>query len=354
MTFTGCGLERIDVFKRLLYVFLLFLPASCSIIDEDREGCDIDFSIHYEVTLKTNLSTQVQTVLRSRFETEVADLLEDSLKNIFREYANDVDLSFYVGQDIAQHIDTVLGGNQRVYEMELEANNYRHLALANIQEENEVKIQNIAHVNSSQLSQQLGDTIVGHNTGLFSARKDMNVTGTQDQNFDVTLYMVNSASILVVRTDKVAYNDIKVYSTDFADGFLVNDSVFTFNSNPIVRDYRVTSPPVEREVFYTVTFPSDSTALAAHSHTRAVVGSDDDQTGADEEERIWRKYIYVTLPNGSITRTVINVREPLRAGEVMIIYAFMREDGSIFSPNVEVTTSVKLDWKPGQVINPSV
>ena len=68
------------------------------------------------------------------------------------------------------------------------------------------------------------------------------------------------------------------------------------------------------------------------------------------DERIWRKYVYVTLPDGSVTRTVINVREPLQAGQIYIIYAYMRPDGSIFSPNVEVSTSVTLKWKDGLII----
>lgn len=325
------------------------LLTACSklndLIDDDRSDCKNDFQVSYQVMLRTNLTTQVQTVLRSRFETEVANLLEDSLKNIFREYAHDVDLSFYIGNNRSYHDSAIMNDRQAVYELQLPADNYRHLALANIGEEEEVDLTQSQWADKSFLTQEVGDTIRGHHTGLFTARQNMNILGNQDQTFDVTLYMVNCASILVVRTDNVSYRDMQVYSTDFADGFYVNDSLFTFRTNPLVHDFRVTTPPVEREVYYAVTFPSCDTAEQAQSLTRA-----DDETGATDEERIWRKYVYVTLPNGSITRTVINVRQPLEAGQVFIIYAYLRADGSVYSPNVEVGTAVTLDWKDGLII----
>ena len=337
----------------LAAVVLMMLPAGCDFmrITEDLSDCATLFSVKYNVTLRTNLTTQVQTVLRSRFENEVADLLEDSLKNIFREFAHDVDLSFYPGEERSFHDSHIMDAGQATYSLELPVNDYRHLALANLADEVEVDLTQSQWVQRSYLSQIVGDTIQGHNTGLFTARQDMNILGNVDQEFDVTLYMVNCASILVIRTDSVgysqgvAYRDCQVYSSDFADGFMVNDSTFTHRTNPTVHDFRVTNPPVKREIYYAVTFPSCDTPEEAQTlpDTRA----DNSQTGSTEEDRIWRKYVYVTLPNGDVTRTIINVKMPLQAGQVMIIYAYMRPDGSIYSPNVEVSTSVSLKWKDG-------
>ena len=329
-------------------LLLVIAPTSCSVIDDDRSDCEADFFVRYEVTLHTNLTTQVQTVLRSRFETAVADLLEDSLKSIFREFAHDVDLSFYINNNRRFHDTHIMDAGQATYDLELPAENYRHLALANIMEERSVSITTPEQADRLFIDQERADTINGHTIGIFSARQDMNIIGNVDQSFDVTLYMVNCASILVVRTDNVDYRDLKVCSSDFADGFLVNDSVYLYRTNPVVTDLRVTHPPVEREVFYSVTFPSCDTAEQAQSQTRDV-GSNDSQTGADDSERIWRKFVYVTLPDGSVTRTVINVRKPLEAGQVMIIYAYMKPDGSVYSPNVEVGTSVQLNWKGGLI-----
>ena len=315
-------------------------------IDEDLSDCETDFHVKYAVRLRTNLHTQIQTVLRSRFELEVANLLEDSLRAIFREYAHDVDLSFYIRNARRFHDSKVMNADQATYELVLPANNYRHLALANIGEEQDVTIQQPQWADHSYLSQSGGDIIRGHRTGLFSARCNMDVLGNLNQTFDVSLFMVNCASILVVRTDNVDYRDLQVYSSDFADGFYVNDSVYTYKTEQMVHDFRVTTPPVEREVYYAVSFPSHDTAEEAQA-SRA---DGDNQTGSTDDERIWRKYVYATLPDGSVTRTVINVREPLQAGQIFIIYAYLRPDGSIYSPNVEVSTSVTLKWKDGLVV----
>lgn len=320
-----------------------FVLTGCSVIDDDLSACESDFHVSYEVKLRTNITTQIETVLRSRFETNVANLLEDSLKAIFREYAHDVDLSFYVDNERRFHDSKLMEANQATYELELPADNYRHLALANIAEEDEVVITHSDWAPRSFLEQVAGDTIDGHKTGLFSARQNMNVQGTTDQTFDVTLYMVNSASILVLRTDNASYRDCRVFSSDFADGFLVNDSVYTFGNNPTVRDLHVTKPPKDREIFYAVTFPSHDTLEEAQARTRA----DGSLTEDPAEEHIWRKFVYVTLPDGSVTRTVINVKQSLNAGQVFIIYAYMTPNGEVYSSNMEVSTSVTLNWKPG-------
>lgn len=316
----------------------------CSAIDEDRSDCASTFKVKYSVRLKTNLATEIQTELRNRFEDEIADTLEKMMKNIFREYADDVDLTFYINNALRRHEQHIMDNNQATYTVELPADDYRHLAMANVAREKTVKSEHVDLANTSYLFQEGGDIIQGHNTGLFTARKNMDVKGNVDQTFDVTLYMVNSASILVIRTDGVAYNDCQVYSTDFACGFFLNDSTYNFSENPQIHDIRLTRPPVYREVYYAVSFPTHDTAEAAHAQR---AGGVQQETGSDDANRIWRKFVYVTLPDGSVTRTVVNIPKALQAGQVMILYAYMKPDGSIYSPNVQFTTSVQLNWKQG-------
>lgn len=330
----------------------LFL-AACDAIDEDLSDCEKNFVVKYEVRLKTNLTTEIKTVLRDRLETAVADLLEDSLSKVFREYAHDVDLSFYVNDNLKYHDFHIMDAGQATYDLELPADNYRHLALANTLEEGNVDVMETETAERFFLKQYTGKATDGHSVGLFTARQNMNITQGANQTFDVPLYMANCASILVIRTDHVSYDDLWVYSGDFADGFMVNDSVYTHYTNPQVKDLKVAQPPANREVFYSVTFPSYDTAEEAQSDpvTRADIGSEDVQTGAADAERIWRKYVYVRLLNGTVTRTVINVRKPLEAGQVMIIYAYLKPDGSVYSPNVEVGTSVTLNWQDGLIFD---
>lgn len=316
-------------------------------IDEDLSNCEKKFTVKYEVVLKTNFQAEIHSVLRLRLENEAADLLEDLLKDIFREYAHDVDLSFYIGNERSFHDVHIMDANQAVYELELPADNYRHLALANIQEEQRVQIDEAQQADRFYLEQEEGSIIDSHTAGLFTARENMNILSDLNQDFLVTLYMANCASALVIKTNNVRYDDIWVESCDFADGFLVNDSVYTHRRNPIFRDNRAPNPPANREVFYAVTFPSYDTAEEAHAGTRA---DDDDVIVGDDGQRIWRKYVYTRLPNGSVTRTVIYVHDPLKAGQAKVILLDMGADGGVYSLVDEVSTSVTLDWKEGLVI----
>ena len=328
-----------------LFTFLPFL-SGCSVIDEDLSDCGEDYNVKYEVVLKTNLITEIHTVLRLHNETEAADLLEDSLKMIFREFAHDVDLSFYKNNECRFHDEHIMDANQAVYELTLPADDYRHLALANIQEEQRVQIDEPLLADQFYLEQEDGKIIEGHTAGLFTARENMDILSGVNQNFTVSLYMVNCASAIVVRTNDKLYDNIWVESCDFADGFLVNDSIFTHRRNPMIRDKRITTPPAGREVFYAVNFPSCDTAEEAHAETRA----DGGRIGSSDAQRIWRKYVYVRLPNGSVTRTEIGVRDPLKAGQVKVIVLWLNADGSVYSKVDEVSTSVTLDWQEGLVI----
>ena len=115
----------------------------------------------------------------------------------------------------------------------------------------------------------------------------------------------------------------------------------------MVNDVHVMQPPMGREVFYSVTFPSCDTAEEAHEMTRADIDSDDVQVGDNDPFRIWRKYVYVRLLNGSVTRTIVNIRKPLKAGQAMILFVDLEEGGAIKAKNPELSTSVTLDWKEG-------
>lgn len=343
------------VLKRGWLAVLPLLLSACAWIDEDLADCETPVSpqppvtLSYEVSVPTALGTQVQTVLESRAEHAVARQVETVLGPVFEAYAHDLGLSFY-GGDTAQplHDSRTMDARRRSFALELPAGSYRHLALANAGEEPAVETTATAQAAtfSLGLAGTPADTVGSQRAGLFAARRSLSVVADSvGQEFDVVLHMANCASVLVVSTTGAAYNGMRVLSSDMADGFLLADSVFTYGSNPLIRDERMTGVPAGREVFYAVSFPSHDTAAAAHQATRAA-GGDDRLTG-DEAERIWRKFVYVTLPDGTVTRTVLNVRQPLCAGQAMIIYAMLQPDGSLTSPNVEVGTSVTLNWQDG-------
>ena len=54
-----------------------------------------------------------------------------------------------------------------------------------------------------------------------------------------------------------------------------------------------------------------------------------------------------TRQGGSITETVMRIKQPLRAGQLKIIKGRVNENGVVVPDNPEVSTSVTLDWKEG-------
>ena len=59
-------------------------------------------------------------------------------------------------------------------------------------------------------------------------------------------------------------------------------------------------------------------------------------------------------PDGTTTRTVLGIKEPLRAGQFKIVKVRIGEQGEIQPEAQEVGVSVTLDWKPGGTYNPDL
>ena len=116
-----------------------------------------------------------------------------------------------------------------------------------------------------------------------------------------------------------------------ADCFAVNDSTYGFQRPATVR-----ASSVRQGQFYglyATTFPSkDLKATTA--------------TSSDTESGIWDFAVEVTL-NGTVTRSVLHVNTPLKAGSLKIIKAQIAGDGRIITQTPDVGVSVTLDWKPG-------
>ena len=69
--------------------------AGCSMIDEDQSDCGKEAKIDYELRLITNMSIEIETQLDEINDKDVIEALREYLKNIFTDFAHDVDLSFY-------------------------------------------------------------------------------------------------------------------------------------------------------------------------------------------------------------------------------------------------------------------
>ena len=323
----------------------LLLPVACDTIDEDLSDCGKDYRLDYRLQLITNMTTELATVLHADADRPAAAALYSNLKDIFSDYAHDVDLSFYdttADSALLHHESEIMNANQTTYTIYLPVKKYMHLALANIADEAAVNHRNAGHCAQSYLQQMPGDTITGHNTGLFTARLPMEVIESQAQSFYVPLYMANSAAALVVDTTGCMVKGMKAYITGVADGFLVRDSIYTFNSNPIIKADEIHVTSGKQACFAGVCFPSRN----AMSRTKQATRTD--------EGGVWQMKLYVALPDGTITENLLKVQAPLLAGNLKVIKVRLKDKGQAETVSADVGVSVKLDWKQGGEDHPSV
>ena len=348
----------------ILLPFCLFtfspLLTSCSVIDEDLDDCGEQATVNYELELITNMSIELRTQLNAESEKNVAESLKNYLKNIFADFAHDADLSFYdtKGDSVRLHHEQhIMEANQEVYTLYLPKLDYMHLAAANLADNSMVSLTDDDFCHPAKLQQQQMDTISSHNTGLFTARQPMSLKVDKDQTFNVKLYMANCAVALVVDPHGYDVQGMTVLTSGFASGFNINDSTFTFGGKPfVVKADELEVKNKSHLCFCSVNFPSREP-----NQTRTVIETEEPFISQPGEESLWEFQVYVpnhaagkTRAETSFTKTTLQVREPIRAGELKIIECQAREDGSVVTASPEVGVSVTLDWKPGNTYHPEI
>ena len=306
--------------------------AACSSIDEDMSDCGEEYEMEYELRLITNIETELQTELTTQTEQRVADALRSHLANIFTDYARDINISFYATSKEANLLyrrSDMMNDNEKTYSFFLPMQEYRHLALANLQSNSVVSMTGGDQSNDLALVEKQGETIESHETGIFTARADLEVLEGEDQTYHVDLYMSNSATALVIENPEgVQVKDIQVYATGFATGFNVNDSTYTFVENPpLVHAQPVNTGTDETLCFCTVNFPS--------------------RDQAEGDEPLWKYVVYVTLADGSVTKSVLEMKEPLNAGDLKVVKSYLSPDGGVRPESTLVGVSITLEWKQG-------
>ncbi|MBQ5721218.1 MAG: FimB/Mfa2 family fimbrial subunit, partial [Bacteroidaceae bacterium] len=316
-------------------------------INEDLSVCFNKFRITYVVKLVTNMTTELRNVLNQEADEPVARALYDHLKDIFTDHAHDVNLSFFLTEAdsvLKHHEEHIINTNQESFTIELPVEKYMHLSLANIKEQKAVDYVNGALCHKAALSQHDGSQLPQcHNTGLFTARLPMDVLEDQDQEFFVNLYMANSAVALVVDSLGSHAKDMKVFLDGMADGFLIADSTYTFNSNTLVPASEVSVPGGHQSCYVGVCFPSRDTA------TRTISA---DGTSSSADGSIWSIKAYVQTADGKTTENILYVRDPLQAGCLKIIKVKLQPNGSFLTVDLNVGLSVTLDWKEGIIFEP--
>ena len=335
--------KRCDIVERVIcMLFMVTCFSACSSIDDDLTDCPPDesqYQMEYQLRLVTNMTTELKTQLTTITEVGVAKALETHLKDIFSDFAHDIDLSFYDTEgtlDNLYHKSDTINSNQTSYSLTLPMRKYMHLAVANLANNDMVALKDEQHSNTSMLLQAEGSILESHTTGLFTARQPMEVLSGVDQVFNVRLFMANSAVALVLNTKGHAYTDMKVYSTGFANRFNIKDSVYVFpKESPLIKATKVETGN-DLLCYCSVNFPSH------------------DGTTRADEETLWQIKVYITNTDGSITESVLDIKEPLKAGDLRIIKGDIDDQGGVRPYDSTVGVSVMLDWNEGSTYDPDL
>ena len=342
-------MKSINLFKIWLLLSACWLMAGCcTYIDDDLSDCgpvEKDFELDYELRLVTNITTEISTQLNTTTDVNVANALRTHLKDIFTDYAHDVDLSFYDtenAQERLHHENPTMNASEKSYTLNLPMREYMHLAAANIKDNQVVELTEDSRCPTSNLATVAADQeiIDSHTTGLFTARQPMRVLENVSQTFHVRLYMANCAEALVIDPRGHTVKDIKVYATGFATKFHINDSTYTFAEKaPNVRAVKLDTG-ADKLCYCAVNFPSKD---EDNMRTVIEVPFDGDETA----EVYWQFRVYVTMEDDSVTESLLSVRKPNHAGQLTILQGYMGDDGDVRTDDQTVGVSVTLNWNDG-------
>lgn len=306
-----------------------------SCIDEDMSDCGKDYQIQYSLQLHTQLNTTIDADLNLSTEHGIANNLKQELGTIFTDHAKDNDLSFFTGETLSHHEANEMDANSVSYTIFLPRNAYTNLTLANTGAASHVSIAGADKQSTLALTQEKKDTIDSHNIGLFSARLNIKEDDF-DQNLKTTLYMANCASAVVIDKNNVQAEEIFGFVKGMADEYMVNDSIYHYDNNTVVRAKNVTETD-NNAALYAVSFPS---------RDGYYIGNQTKANESSEAKGIWEFHVIVKI-NGKYTENILSFPSPLKAGSLRIAKVTLHSDGSFESNTQSVGVSVKLDWKPG-------
>ena len=340
--------------RRMFGIFcILFASAGCCLVDEDFSECPDELVINYEMRLITNEQTEIKTVLGKDADIPAAAALREYLKDIFSDIAHDGDFSFYdvnAPGPVLEHFSDIIDASQASYTLHIPAREYMHLTAANIQGNTQVNLQGEELCQTSRLLQSAGsgnpEVIAPHTTGLFTSRLPMDIMTNGSRTFNVDLYMANCSTALVI--DNTAegtpeITDFKAFTTGFASSFNIADSTFVFDSKPLVKADFIPVEGGAESLYATVQFPSRDPL----PKSRVVIETTEPFISDFAKEVLWEWIVYVTLPNGSVTESRLELYQPLRAGQLKIIRARIGQDGILSTDDTSVGVSVTLDWLQG-------
>ena len=330
---------------------------ACRLVDEDVRDCENDYTLDYELQLVTNLTTELQTQISMAADVSLSSALETKMKDIFTDFAHDVDLSFYdvSGDSLRLHHEShIMDAAESSYALYIPIRKYMHLAAANVRDNEMVQLLQGEKCHQATFHQLVQDTVSCHKTGLYSARLLMDIQEGVDQKFDVHLFMVNCATSVILDTLGSGIKDARVFLTGFATDFDLADSTYRYEYSPIIRPDKVSvSDKASAPICYaSVNFPSRDIP----PQTKTVIETSEPFVSENADKALWEIRVYCTCKDGAVTETRLGMLRPLRPGQFKIVELSVKDSGAALpdTPGGEadptMAVSVTLDWHPGMVI----
>lgn len=329
---------------RITFGLAVVMFSGCSVIDEDLSDCDEALMLDYDLHLITNLSIELQKEFDRQADANLLKALRSYLSPVFTDYARDIHLSFYdvqAGAPLLHQEQHQMDANEMSYALFLPYRQYMHMATANVDDNGTATLEGSDYRHTAGLLQPRSDTVRTHKTGLFTARKMLQVEKGDQKTEYVHLYMANCAAGLVLDTSEATLKDLKVLATGFASGFNIADSSYVYSDNPqmVVAD-KVNTGNNGQQCFCTINFPSPEPGT-----TRTVTETEEPFISPDAPNALWQFRVYATLSDGKVTESVLGVKKPLRAGQLKIIHARVYKNSALEPDEPEVAVSITLDWK---------
>lgn len=310
-------------------------------IDDDLTECGEELVIDYQLQLRTELSTQLQTELSEVSDSLLRESLKEWLLPVFTDKAKDIDLHFFNKETdiLRRRIQDVINASQTSYTLKLPKENYMHLALANIADNNQMSLADRDHSTTMCLNLPSSSDLKSMNTGVFTARLDMTVDDNS-KHFDVYLYMVNAAVALMIDTTACdSLVSMEGTLNDVACGFSLRDSTFSY-TNPCA--FRLENVPIRHAAAPAVQRRIKAEEESATTACLATVGM------PSRDDAPWTVTVKAKLIGNRYTTSTLTLEDPLQAGTLRIIRLRMNADGSLMDDDSsEVGITIKLDWNDG-------
>ena len=321
----------------------------CSLIDEDISKCTNQARLTYQLELDPEIVQELEDELALHSDEEIRTLLKGYIDGVFTNYARDVDLYFFDTNEpmsCLRSLSETMNSASNTYAISMPVRSYMHTAVTNVKVSETAQIAGDETYPTIRLEHKKVDGVYApQQSGLFTTHRQIDIGEKANQRFRIKLKMANAMSALVLDTGKATgVESIRVVVDGMATSFNLADSTYVYDDTAIFSTEEFVTENGYKHCYASVHFPS-------RDSLNGTKGEFDDGGGEDDPDaplpKLWKWTVYATLADGTVTRSVLEMRPPIKAGQLKIRNAFVLDQGKVGSNEVDVGITVQLDWKPG-------